>query len=129
MNQSLQSVIEAVNACQEMQHALVNAKWGDNDLKMADAVYDSAEELLRAAGAEVLPYRRNAPPPPGDSTHEVGTARMGDDPKRAVLNRFNQAHDVKNLFVVDGSSFVSSGCHTARTIRPSTRRSWRAPCP
>jgi choline dehydrogenase-like flavoprotein len=84
-----------------------NAKWGDNDLKMADAMYDSAEELLRAAGAEVLPYRRNPPPPPGDATHEVGTARMGDDPKRSVLNRFNQAHDVKNLFVVDGSSFVS----------------------
>ena len=84
-----------------------NAKWGDNDLKMADAMYDSAEELLRAAGAEVFPYRRNPPPPPGDATHEVGTARMGDDPKKSVLNRFNQAHDVKNLFVVDGSSFVS----------------------
>ena len=84
-----------------------NAKWGDNDLQMADAMYDSAEELLRAAGAEVFPYRRNAPPPPGDATHEVGTARMGNDAKHAVLNRFNQAHDVKNLFVVDGSSFVS----------------------
>ena len=84
-----------------------NAKWGDNDLKMADAMYDSAEELLRAAGAEVFPYRRNPPPPPGDATHEVGTARMGNDPKTSVLNRFNQAHDVKNLFVVDGSAFVS----------------------
>ena len=84
-----------------------NATWGDNDLKMADAMYDSAEELLRAAGAEIFPYRRRQPPPPGDSTHEVGTARMGDDKKTSVLNRFNQAHDVKNLFVVDGSSFVS----------------------
>jgi choline dehydrogenase-like flavoprotein len=84
-----------------------NAKWGDNDLKMADAMYDSAEELLRAAGAEVLPYRRTPPPPPGDATHEVGTARMGNDAKTSLLNRFNQAHDVKNLFVVDGSGFVS----------------------
>jgi len=84
-----------------------HAKWGDNDLKMADAMYDSAEELLRAAGVELFAYHRNAPPPPGDATHEVGTARMGDDPKTSVLNRFNQAHDVKNIFAVDGSSFVS----------------------
>ncbi|HXG66138.1 MAG TPA: GMC family oxidoreductase [Blastocatellia bacterium] len=84
-----------------------NCKWGDNDLKMADLMYDSAEEILRAAGAEILPYRRVPPPPPGDATHEVGTARMGDDPKTSVLNRFCQAHDVNNLFVVDGSSFVS----------------------
>jgi choline dehydrogenase-like flavoprotein len=48
--------------------------------------------------------------PPGESIHELGTCRMGDDPKKSVLNKFNQAHDVKNLFVVDGSSFVSCGC-------------------
>jgi len=41
--------------------------------------------------------------------HEMGTARMGNDPKTSVLNKFNQAHDAKNLFVVDGSSFVTSG--------------------
>src|SRR5262249_23450084 len=84
-----------------------HARWGDNDLKMADLMYDHAEELLRAAGAEILPYKRNAPPPPGDATHEVGTARMGNDAKTSVLNRFCQTHDVKNLFVVDGSPFVS----------------------
>jgi choline dehydrogenase-like flavoprotein len=84
-----------------------HATWGDNDLQMAEAMYDSAEEFLRAAGAEVIPYKRRQPPPPGDATHEVGTARMGNDPKSSVLNRFCQAHEVKNLFVVDGSSFVS----------------------
>ncbi|MEW6126559.1 MAG: GMC family oxidoreductase [Acidobacteriota bacterium] len=84
-----------------------HARWGDNDLKMADLMYDAAEEILRAAGAEVFPYRKNPPPPPGDATHEVGTARMGDDKGDSVLNRFCQTHDVKNLFVVDGSSFVS----------------------
>jgi choline dehydrogenase-like flavoprotein len=84
-----------------------HAKWGENDLKMAGAMYDAAEELLRAAGAEVIPYERRLPPPPGDATHEVGTARMGDDPKKSVLNKWNQAHEVKNLFVVDGASFVS----------------------
>ena len=84
-----------------------NAKWGDNDLKMANLMYDVAEEILRAAGAEVNPYTRRTPPPPGDATHEVGTARMGDDPKTSALNRWCQTHDVKNLFVVDGASFVS----------------------
>ena len=85
-----------------------NAKWRDNDLKMAAEMYDSAEEIFRAAGCELAPFNRESqPPPPGDSTHEVGTARMGNDPRASVLNRFCQAHDVKNLFVMDGSSFVS----------------------
>ena len=84
-----------------------HAKWGENDLKLANLIYDAAEELLRAAGAEVIPYRRTVPPPPGDATHEVGTARMGDDPKTSVLNKWNQAHEVRNLFVVDGACFVS----------------------
>jgi choline dehydrogenase-like flavoprotein len=47
--------------------------------------------------------------PPGYSIHELGTCRMGDDPKTSVLNRWNQSHDIKNLFVVDGSSFVTGG--------------------
>ena len=42
--------------------------------------------------------------------HEVGVARMGNDPRTSVLNQFQQTHDVKNLFVMDGSCFVSSGC-------------------
>lgn len=46
----------------------------------------------------------------GHSIHEVGTARMGNDAKTSVLNQGNQTHDIKNLFVVDGSCFVSSGC-------------------
>ena len=41
--------------------------------------------------------------PPGYSIHELGTCRMGDDPKKSVLNKWNQSHDIKNLFVVDGS--------------------------
>ncbi len=101
-----------------------HCQWGENELKMADLMYDSAEEILRAAGAEINPYQRRFPPPPGDATHEVGTARMGDDPKTSALNRFCQAHDVKNLFVVDGSSFVSlSEKNCTLTI---TALSWRA---
>ena len=42
--------------------------------------------------------------------HEVGTARMGADPKTSVLNAFQQTHDVANLFVVDGAGFASAAC-------------------
>jgi choline dehydrogenase-like flavoprotein len=85
-----------------------HAKWGENEKKMAEVMFDEAEEILRAAGAEVEPYERGIPGPPGDQTHEVGTARMGVEAKKSVLNRWNQAHDVKNLFVVDGAAFVSN---------------------
>ena len=44
---------------------------------------------------------------PGRIIHEVGTTRMGNDPKKSAVNKFNQAHDCKNLFVVDGGPFVS----------------------
>jgi choline dehydrogenase-like flavoprotein len=47
---------------------------------------------------------------PGTINHEMGTARMGHDPKTNVLNAYNQAHDAKNLFVVDASCWPSSGC-------------------
>jgi choline dehydrogenase-like flavoprotein len=47
---------------------------------------------------------------PGLGIHEMGTACMGKDPKRSVLNAYNQAHDVPNLFVTDGSAMASSGC-------------------
>jgi choline dehydrogenase-like flavoprotein len=65
--------------------------------------------MFEAAGVELLTENLEMFAP-GHSIHEVGTARMGNDPKASVLNPFNQAHDVKNLFVVDGSCFVSSGC-------------------
>jgi choline dehydrogenase-like flavoprotein len=48
--------------------------------------------------------------PQGWSIHELGTARMGSDPKTSVLNQYEQSHDVKNLFVVDGSAFVNASC-------------------
>ena len=44
---------------------------------------------------------------PGRIIHEVGTTRMGDDPSTSVLNRYNQSHEVNNLFVMDGGAFVS----------------------
>ena len=47
---------------------------------------------------------------PGEGIHEMGTARMGDDPRESVLNGHNQAHDVPNLFVTDGSFMTSAAC-------------------
>src|SRR4051794_33101374 len=60
------------------------------------------------AGWEIL-HKNDKMFPPGYSIHELGTCRMGDNPKTSVLNRYNQSHDIKNLFVVDGSSFVTGG--------------------
>jgi choline dehydrogenase-like flavoprotein len=65
--------------------------------------------MFREAGIEVLGASKN-PLTEGWSIHELGTARMGRDPKTSVLNAFQQSHDVKNLFVVDGSSHVSAAC-------------------
>jgi choline dehydrogenase-like flavoprotein len=53
--------------------------------------------------------RNEKPNPPGYSIHEMGTCRMGNDARTSVLNRWNQSHDTKNLYVVDASCFVSSG--------------------
>lgn len=81
---------------------------GDNERKMVAEMYDMAESIFRAAKAEMLPFTRGAIDSFGSAIHEHGTCRMGDDAKRAPLNKFNQMHDVKNVFVVDGSSFTTA---------------------
>ncbi len=86
----------------------IETRYTDNEFNMARDAIDTLEELCRASGFEVL-AKHDKMHPPGYSIHELGTCRMGDDPKTSVLNRWNQSHDVKNLFVVDGSSFVTGG--------------------
>jgi choline dehydrogenase-like flavoprotein len=83
-------------------------RFGDNEKRMVAHMAESAQEMLHAAGFEVQGTSK-APLTEGWSIHELGTARMGKDPKTSVLNAFEQSHDVKNLFVVDGSAFVSAG--------------------
>jgi choline dehydrogenase-like flavoprotein len=81
---------------------------GDNEHKMAEEMYDMCEEILHAAKAETLPYKRGALDVAGSAIHEHGTCRMGDDPQLSALNGFCQMHAVKNVFVVDGSAFTTA---------------------
>ena len=87
----------------------IDMEFRDNEREMTKDMGDTAEEILQKAGAEDITVSRGPLSIPGFSVHEVGTARMGNDPKKSVLNKFNQAHDVKNLFVTDGACYVSSG--------------------
>jgi choline dehydrogenase-like flavoprotein len=86
-----------------------NYKFGDNERKMAADMLATAQEMVTAAGMELVRSDGDLLCE-GWSIHELGTARMGHDPKSSALNQFEQAHDVKNLFVVDGSAFVSASC-------------------
>ncbi len=82
---------------------------GDNEVALMEDAAATAAEMLEAVGARNIVLNAKLAMP-GMAIHEVGTARMGQDPKKSVLNPYNQAHDIKNLFVTDGACFVSSGC-------------------
>jgi choline dehydrogenase-like flavoprotein len=88
----------------------ISASWSDNELDLYRHSTDQAKEMLEAAGAEDIRESYAKPYWPGGTTHEVGTARMGKDPHKSVLNEWNQAHDVKNIFCTDGAAFVSVAC-------------------
>jgi choline dehydrogenase-like flavoprotein len=84
-------------------------RFGENEMKMARDMAVAGREMFEAAGFEILTAESNVLPE-GWSIHELGTSRMGDDPKTSVLNQYEQSHDVKNLFVVDGSAFSNASC-------------------
>lgn len=89
-----------------------NYTWSDHEIKQAKHMQDTFEEIIHSMGGIPLDTKPGAETmygllAPGRIIHEVGTTRMGDDPRRSVLNKYNQAHDCKNLFVVDGGAFVS----------------------
>ena len=81
----------------------------ENEYKMRDDMADSAAEILEAAGLKNVRKWKDDPNP-GLGIHEMGTARMGRDPKTSVLNKWNQVHEVKNVFVTDGACMTSAGC-------------------
>jgi len=93
--------------------AHIDCSHGENERRLAERANRDAVQMLLAAGFEnVAPL--GAVKPPGHSVHEMGTARMGRDPSTSVLNGRNQAHDVPNLFITDGSCMASTG-----TVNPS----------
>lgn len=81
---------------------------GDNERAMIEDMYDTALEVMHEAKAELVQFQRGSVDVPGAAIHEHGTCRMGADPKRSALNGFCQMHEVKNLFVVDGSAFPTA---------------------
>lgn len=99
-------------------HPTLKDKWGMPQLEFdcrfskneTDMMHDAAlqaEKMLKAAGLTNV-TSKVTPGIPGLAIHELGTARMGRDPKTSVLNGYNQSHDIPNLFVTDGASFCSS---------------------
>lgn len=90
-----------------------NVKWTDHEIKQAKHMKETFKEIMHNMGAVVTwggddDEKNNwGLSKPGEIIHEAGTVRMGNDAKKSALNKHNQAHDCKNLFVVDGSAFVS----------------------
>jgi choline dehydrogenase-like flavoprotein len=102
-------------------------KWGENELKMADDMHQTFQSIIETAGGRVITATRRFPEKSssgegpaleaqpagrisegGEIIHELGTVRMGNDPKTSALNRNCQAHDVKNVFVADAAPFVTN---------------------
>lgn len=86
---------------------LVAFRWTSNEERMAEDMANQGEAMLRAAGASSVSTIREIKPG-GETNHEMGGARMGHDPTQSVLNRFNQTHDIPNLYVTDGACMTSS---------------------
>lgn len=84
----------------------ITYRLSENSRKMLDHSVARGAEILKAAGARDITTRA---PLPYAGWHLMGTARMGFDPERSVVNEWGRSHDVKNLFIVDGSVFVTSG--------------------
>jgi choline dehydrogenase-like flavoprotein len=90
--------------------ALFNVTYGSNEYRMLEAASEDAVEMLRAAGCTNITATPVSLTKPGNRIHEMGSARMGRDPKSSVLNSWCQSHEVSNLFVTDGSFMASAGC-------------------
>ncbi len=87
----------------------IDFSFRENEAKMKTDMRDSSADMLHSAGfSEVNAFDYGLPG--GSTVHEMGTARMGNDPRTSVLNKWNQMHDVKNVFITDGSCMTSSAC-------------------
>ena len=87
----------------------IDAEFKANEKALNKQIQEDAVEMLQKVGLkDILGFDKEHPP--GYGVHEMGTARMGRDPKTSVLNDFNQVHAAKNVFVTDGACMTSSSC-------------------
>jgi choline dehydrogenase-like flavoprotein len=86
----------------------IDAKWRENELAMRADMMNSAAEMLEKAGCKNISTFNDPDANPGLCIHEMGTARMGKDPRTSVLNQYNQVWDAPNVFVTDGACMTSS---------------------
>lgn len=87
----------------------IDCEFKENEMNMRKHMRTAAAEMLEAAGfKDIKTYDRKSYP--GLGIHEMGTARMGKDPKTSVLNKWNQMHDAPNVFITDGSFMTSAAC-------------------
>jgi choline dehydrogenase-like flavoprotein len=86
------------------------ANFGSNELKMREDMMHDAAEMLEAAGFKNINQYNSTKTHIGLGIHEMGTARMGRDPKTSILNKHNQVHEVKNVFMTDGAAMASASC-------------------
>ncbi|TNJ46236.1 GMC family oxidoreductase [Tamlana fucoidanivorans] len=86
-----------------------DAEWKENEYTMRKDMVNQAVDMLEKAGFKNI-NTRDTPKAPGIGIHEMGTARMGHNPKTSVLNKNNQIHSVPNVYVTDGACMTSSGC-------------------
>ncbi|GAC1419911.1 MAG: GMC family oxidoreductase [Flavisolibacter sp.] len=87
----------------------IDCELKDNELKMRKDMQNDAVEMLQAAGVKNV-HGHDGDAYLGRGIHEMGTARMGKDPKTSVLNKWNQVWDAKNVFVTDGAFMTSANC-------------------
>jgi choline dehydrogenase-like flavoprotein len=87
----------------------IDMEYHDNEEAMRKDILTCAEEMLQVTGLKNI-HSYSHSDPAGTAVHEMGTARMGRDPRSSVLNAFNQMHDVKNVFITDGSCMTSAAC-------------------
>lgn len=87
----------------------IDCEFKENEKVMHNDIAITAKEMMEAAGFKDITVRGRMSFP-GNANHEMGTARMGSDPKTSVLNKFNQMHEVPNVFITDGSCMVSGSC-------------------
>lgn len=87
----------------------IDCEFKENERTMHADIVTTGKEILEAAGFKNV-YSRGSISFPGNANHEMGTARMGHDPRTSVLNRYNQMHEVPNVFISDGACMTSGSC-------------------